>query len=162
MLNIDFIISESESQRNYSKILIGNGSNAVSVTKFLQGFIENEVVLNAEGSCALTCADYRKSVVSQCFPGSICETNRQRTCNGVLRNCHGISDNLDICVAEPNGTRRYNWARLDNGNKIGPRDGECSREFNVRIADSFILNVFIHKTLCSTGKIMDSLVRQMQ
>lgn len=75
------------------------GANVVNVTKFLQGYVENEVALNAEGSCTLTCADYRRTRVSNCMPGSLCETNQQRRCNGALRECHGIADSLDICLA---------------------------------------------------------------
>lgn len=32
---------------------------------------------------------------------------------------------------EPNSSRRYNWARLDSGNKIGVKNAKCSKEFNV-------------------------------
>lgn len=55
------------------------------------------MILNPEGSCSLTCADYRKTYVANCQQGSICASNRARKCNGVLRDCHGMADNLDIC-----------------------------------------------------------------
>lgn len=89
---------------------IDSGRSSVNVTKFLQGFVDNEVILNPEGTCTLTCADYKKTYIANCQQGSICATNQVRKCNGVLRNCHGLSDSVDICPSvRYNKTQQFDY-----------------------------------------------------
>lgn len=73
------------------------------VTNFLQGYIDNEVNLNTENDCKLTCADYKLAEHKVCSNGTYCalETDepkeRQRICRGKIVDCEFIGSDLNIC-----------------------------------------------------------------
>lgn len=72
------------------------------ISNFLQGYVDNEVNLNADGSCAMTCSDYQNTRHFECRPDTFCAALRpeQRkivACRGKVRGCYNFEDELSIC-----------------------------------------------------------------
>lgn len=73
------------------------------MTKFLQGFVDNEANLNPESSCSSQCNDYKQTKHFQCETGTLCDTEERDDpnlrCNGILRECSEIdSSELVLCL----------------------------------------------------------------
>lgn len=73
------------------------------VTNFLQGYIDNEVNLNAEETCQNTCSDYQSTRSYGCTDGTYCaqkaegaERDRAR-CNGRVVDCQFLGSDLNVC-----------------------------------------------------------------
>lgn len=69
---------------------------------FLQGFVDNEINLNAEGSCSNTCADYKNTKQYGCHKDTPCaatlnKPNKINHCKGTVRECEFIESDLEIC-----------------------------------------------------------------
>lgn len=74
------------------------------ITNFLQGYIDAEVNLNAEGSCALTCGDYQNTKQYACNSDTLCaglkpENRSMISCKGKVRGCHSLDDSITVCPA---------------------------------------------------------------
>lgn len=74
------------------------------ITNFLQGYIDAEVNLNAEGSCALTCGDYQNTKHFACNSDTLCaglkpENRPVIGCKGKVRGCHALDDSISVCPA---------------------------------------------------------------
>lgn len=73
------------------------------VTNFLQGYLDNEVNLNPDGTCQNTCSDYSLSENYQCYDGTYCAQKpegKQRDraiCKGKVVNCEFLGSDLNIC-----------------------------------------------------------------
>lgn len=73
------------------------------VTNFLQGYLDNEVNLNPDGTCQNTCSDYTLSENYQCYDGTYCAQKpegKQRDraiCKGKVVNCEFLGSDLNIC-----------------------------------------------------------------
>lgn len=72
------------------------------LTNFLQGYIDAEVNLNVDGSCALTCGDYQNTKHYACHPGTLCaelkpENRATIGCKGKVRGCHSLDDDISVC-----------------------------------------------------------------
>lgn len=76
------------------------GQNYETMTRLLQGYIENEVDLNNDGTCIESCDHYMKTENFGCFQDLFC--SKQRKCNGKLLNCQLIDDDMDICLTVRN------------------------------------------------------------
>lgn len=67
----------------------------------MQGYVENEVNFNWDGSCAKTCADYDWTRLHSCQNSTACGFNfldRQKTrCEGEIRNCTFIESDMSMC-----------------------------------------------------------------
>ncbi|XP_033148934.1 uncharacterized protein LOC108595224 [Drosophila busckii] len=96
------------------------GRSYEQVTRLLQGYIENEVNLNAEQSCTQTCEDYDNVRITGCYPDTFC--NKQPKCSGRLYNCRFIEADMSICMSK-NSSRRYDYVEYDNGRVIGADAG---------------------------------------
>lgn len=77
------------------------------ITNFQQGYIDAEVNLNAEGSCALTCGDYQNTKHYACNSDTLCaglkpENRTVIGCKGKVRGCHGLDDSISVCPAVSN------------------------------------------------------------
>lgn len=74
------------------------------VTNFLQGYIDNEVNLNADGTCQNTCEDYQATENYRCYDGTYCEqktegAERDRArCNGKVVDCQFVGADLNVCT----------------------------------------------------------------
>lgn len=71
------------------------------ITRFIQGYVDNEVNLNPDASCSRTCDDYTRTRNYDCQPGTLCgeqHIDRESTrCNGTVLNCDFIDDDLTAC-----------------------------------------------------------------
>lgn len=73
------------------------------VTNFLQGYLDNEVNLNPDGTCQNTCTDYTLSENYRCYDGTYCAQKPEGTqrdhavCKGKVVNCEFLGSDLNIC-----------------------------------------------------------------
>lgn len=79
------------------------------VTNFLQGYIDNEVNLNPEGTCQNTCNDYKITEnYGHCYDGTYCAlkpagAERDRAvCKGKIVNCEFLGSDLNVCSSVSN------------------------------------------------------------
>ncbi|XP_013164307.1 PREDICTED: uncharacterized protein LOC106115465 isoform X1 [Papilio xuthus] len=101
------------------------GETYAEVTRLLQGYIENEVDMNTEGTCRDNCAYYTLAERHDCFKDQFC--SRQETCNGRIINCQYIDSDMNVCQASGrNNKRRYEWIEYENGRRFG-QSYSCSR-----------------------------------
>lgn len=77
--------------------------HADEVTRLLQGYIDNEVNLNANNDCKLSCSDYQLTTNHLCYNGSYCAENTafapetDLKCNGVVVGCDFVGNDMTIC-----------------------------------------------------------------
>lgn len=67
------------------------------VTRLLQGYIENEVDMNTEGTCRETCSHYQATQSHTCFKELYC--SKQPKCNGRVLHCQYVDSDMWICPA---------------------------------------------------------------
>lgn len=72
------------------------------VTRFLQGYVDNEVNLNELNDCKKSCSDYKNTQNYLCFNGSYCandvlQEQNDLKCNGAVVNCEFIGADMTIC-----------------------------------------------------------------
>lgn len=112
------------------------------VTHFLEGFVENEVNLNADNDCKKSCSDYSVAKTYGCHEGTLCDKepeNPKSRCNGTLINCDFIEADMTVCFTvirfkydsrtellindlhtqEDYSNRRYTNIVLGSGKKLG-------------------------------------------
>lgn len=77
--------------------------NYEEVTNFLQGYVDNEVNLNPDGTCRNTCDDYKVTENFRCYDGTYCaqkpegpERDRVK-CNGKVVDCQFVGSDLNVC-----------------------------------------------------------------
>ncbi|XP_061715652.1 uncharacterized protein LOC133523945 isoform X2 [Cydia pomonella] len=99
------------------------GETFAQVTRLLQGYIENEVDMNTDGTCRDNCAYYSLAERHGCFKELYCA--KQRPCNGRILNCQYIDSDMWVCPAGRNSNRRYEWIEYENGRTLG-RAGRCT------------------------------------
>lgn len=73
------------------------GTTYVAVTRLLQGYIENEVDMNADRTCRENCAQYTLTESFGCFKDQYC--SKQPKCAGKILNCQYIDSDMWICPA---------------------------------------------------------------
>lgn len=68
----------------------------------MQGYIENEVNFNRDGSCAESCPHYEFTRLHSCKNGTACKINyldsRKTRCDGEIRNCTFIESDMSMCT----------------------------------------------------------------
>ncbi|KAH8302664.1 hypothetical protein KR044_009324 [Drosophila immigrans] len=97
------------------------------VTRLLQGYIENEVDLNSDGSCSESCPDYRNSTRMGCFEQKFC--SQQPQCLGRLHDCQFVDSVLSVCQSPESSNRRYEYIEESGGQRFGEQE-KCSRDVN--------------------------------
>lgn len=88
------------------------GETYDEVTRLLQGYVENEVDMNSEGTCRETCAFYEVTKSHGCFKDLYCA--RQPKCSGKLLDCQYVDSDMWIC---PSVSHRKNIYLHFNSNK---------------------------------------------
>lgn len=88
--------------------------NLQQVTNFLRGYIDNEINLNAEGSCSGTCSDYKFARNYGCSNGTFCYEQQKvgeadPICRGTIIDCNFIDDKMEICPSVSGRNRRYEY-----------------------------------------------------
>ncbi|XP_037089046.1 uncharacterized protein LOC119109513 isoform X1 [Pollicipes pollicipes] len=136
------------------------GTTFEQVTELLQGYMENEVDLNRDGTCNNNCAYYKRARHEGCYMvGNATAANvtvqqkrnfmicgHQRQCQGRVHDCHFYNADSTVCFADgkDGAHRRYDWIEFENGQKLG-RVGRCS---DSRKVDSWWRNLFWHCSYC--------------
>lgn len=95
------------------------GATYLQVTRLLQGYIENEVDLNRDGTCWETCPHYQLTESYGCFKELYCA--RQPKCSGKLLFCTFFDSDMWICPSSAMSTRRYEYIEYENGKVLGER-----------------------------------------
>lgn len=71
------------------------------ITNFIQGYIDNEVNFNQEGSCKETCSDYQLVEKPVCRNNTLCILNyldkNKIRCDGKIRSCRFIESDMTMC-----------------------------------------------------------------
>lgn len=86
-----------------NRIILVLEGHADEVTRLLQGYIDNEVNLNAVNDCKLSCSDYQLATNHLCYNGSYCAENTafapeaDLKCNGAVVGCDFVGNDMTIC-----------------------------------------------------------------
>lgn len=67
------------------------------VTRLLQGYVENEVDMNPDGTCRENCGFYTLAKHHNCFKDQYC--SKQKACSGRILNCGYIDSDMWVCPA---------------------------------------------------------------
>ncbi|KAM3962598.1 uncharacterized protein ACR2FA_003224 [Aphomia sociella] len=113
------------------------------VTRLLQGYIENEVDMNSEGTCRENCAFYTLTTNHGCFKDQFCV--KQSTCSGRIIDCQYVDSDMWVCPASGRSHRRYEWIEYENGRTLGTV-GSCMR--GTTKVDSWWRWLFWHCSYC--------------
>ncbi|KAL0839141.1 hypothetical protein ABMA28_017111 [Loxostege sticticalis] len=119
------------------------GETYAEVTRLLQGYIENEVDMNADGTCRDNCAAYTVAENHGCFKDQFCA--KQNACKGRILNCKYIDSDMWVCPSSRTSNRRYEWIEYENGRTLG-RVGSCMR--GTTKVDSWWRWLFWHCSYC--------------
>lgn len=77
----------------------------IEISRFYQGYIDNEINMNREGNCRQTCSDFTKTKHYQCAEKTYCRGSLEPweqsklLCKGEITNCQYFDGNLKICPA---------------------------------------------------------------
>ncbi|XP_047030371.1 uncharacterized protein LOC124637773 isoform X1 [Helicoverpa zea] len=99
-----------------------SGATYAEVTRLLQGYVENEVDLNGDGTCKENCAFYTLTENHGCYKEQFC--SKQDKCNGRIIDCQYVDSDMWVCPASYSSQRRYEWIEYENGRTLG-RVGSC-------------------------------------
>ncbi|CAG9863089.1 unnamed protein product [Phyllotreta striolata] len=119
------------------------GETYEEITQLLQGYIQNEVDLNPEGTCRENCVEYTYTKSHGCFQNLYCK--QQRRCNGKILDCRYFDSDMWICPADPSSGRRYEYVEYENGKVLG-RKQACTR--GATKVDSWWRWLFWHCSYC--------------
>lgn len=72
-----------------------SGETYAEVTRLLQGYIENEVDMNSEGTCRNDCGYYTLAESHDCFKDQFCA--KQLKCKGRIIDCQYIDSDMWVC-----------------------------------------------------------------
>ncbi|XP_062125982.1 uncharacterized protein LOC133838771 [Drosophila sulfurigaster albostrigata] len=97
------------------------------LTRLLQGYVENEVDLNSDGSCSQSCPDYTNTTKMGCFDQKFC--SQQPSCSGRIHDCQFIESDLSVCQSPESSNRRYDYIQYSDGPRFGERE-KCWRDVN--------------------------------
>ncbi|XP_077292880.1 uncharacterized protein LOC143915925 isoform X2 [Arctopsyche grandis] len=100
------------------------GETYISLTRLLQGYIENEVDMNGDGMCRYNCAFYQLATNRGCFKEQFC--SKQKACNGKIVECKFVESDMNICQSDRYSKRRYEWIEYKTSKTYG-RKKACSK-----------------------------------
>ncbi|KAK9501687.1 hypothetical protein O3M35_012367 [Rhynocoris fuscipes] len=119
------------------------GETYTEITRFLQGFIVNEVDLNSENTCRENCAFYKYTKQHSCFKNQFC--SKQSPCKGNVVGCTFVDSDMWICQAPRWTNKRYDWIEYENGRTLGEKK-TCTRA--ITKVDSWWRWLFWHCSYC--------------
>ncbi|XP_060803250.1 uncharacterized protein LOC106138026 isoform X2 [Amyelois transitella] len=114
------------------------------VKRLLQGYIENEVDMNSDGTCRENCAYYTVAENKNCYQDLFCK--KQTRCGGRIIDCTFLESDMWVC--QPNyrhDHRRYEWIKYESGRTLGHPD-TCSG--SVTKVESWWRWLFWHCSYC--------------
>lgn len=72
------------------------------ITRFIQGYVDNEINLNPDESCKRTCSDYSRTQSYGCHPDTLCGQTHidpvSSRCNGTVYDCDFVDEDLTACA----------------------------------------------------------------
>lgn len=104
--HVSFLVNKNNKENQYGPLNCCENDLFFSVsyteiTNFVQGYIENEVNFNQEGSCAGTCSDYRLTHQHGCANSTMCHINyldkNKTRCDGQIRSCQFVESDMFLC-----------------------------------------------------------------
>lgn len=124
---------------------------------FLQGFIDNKINLNEDGTCKKSCAEHTKTKQFGCANGTMCSntefvresdwdirykiTRGQTMCYDDVRDCRdiGIEGSIIVNYAKEN-TWRYNYIEFNDtsGERIFGADPDKFYGLNLTVINNVI------------------------
>ncbi|XP_059609555.1 uncharacterized protein LOC132256957 isoform X2 [Phlebotomus argentipes] len=119
------------------------GETYEQFTRLLQGYVENEVDMNTDGTCKENCAAYTFSESHGCFKDLYCA--QQPQCKGRILNCTYVDSDMWICPSKLHTNRRYEYIRYENGRVLG-EESTCAR--GTTKVDSWWRWLFWHCSYC--------------
>lgn len=119
------------------------GKTYLQITELLQGYIQNEVDMNRDGTCRENCAEYTYTKAHGCYKELYCA--KQRRCNGKIINCRFVDSDMWICPSSERANRRYEYIEYENGRTLG-RKLSCPR--GTTKVDSWWRWLFWHCSYC--------------
>ncbi|ERL85944.1 hypothetical protein D910_03359, partial [Dendroctonus ponderosae] len=119
------------------------GETYEEITNLLQGYVQNEVDLNPDGTCSENCAEYTYTKSHGCYQNLYCR--QQRSCSGKIIDCRFFDSDMWICNANPLSGRRYEYIEYENGRVLGRKQG-CAR--GTTKVDSWWRWLFWHCSYC--------------
>lgn len=82
-------------------LLISITDSYTEITNFIQGYIDNEVNFNQEGTCKKQCSDYQQVEYHVCRNHTLCILNyldkNKTRCDGQIRSCQYIESDMIMC-----------------------------------------------------------------
>ncbi|KAK9746592.1 protein of unknown function (DUF4803) [Popillia japonica] len=117
--------------------------NYLEITQLLQGYIQNEVDLNPDGTCKENCGYYQFTKSHSCYDNLYCR--QQRRCKGRIFNCQFVDSDMWVCPSSSSSGRRYNYIEYENGRILGQK-GSCPNH-RVKV-DSWWRWLFWHCSYC--------------
>lgn len=72
------------------------------ITNFVQGYVDNEVNFNPNGSCTRSCSDYTSTRNYGCKNDTLCQINyldkNKTRCDGRITDCTFIESDMSLCA----------------------------------------------------------------
>lgn len=117
------------------------------ITRFIQGYVDNEINLNADTSCSHSCSDFQQTTNFGCQPKTLCAEQHidlvATRCTGTIYNCDKLENDLTICPSwQKFQTRRYDFVRSASGKTLG-KYGPCLQTANVCIHLQYSLHFLL-------------------
>lgn len=71
------------------------GKTYEQVTRFLQGYVENEVDMSSTRECTQACSSYGRTKNEGCYMDQFC--SKQERCTGQIHDCRYAAWSMTIC-----------------------------------------------------------------
>lgn len=108
------------------------------LTNFVQGYVDNEINLNADGSCMPYCSDFKATKNYGCKAGTLCAANyldhNKTRCLGSVRDCDYFGPSFTYCSNEDDSdlNRRIDFVKLASGKLLGHIREPCDVNFEAK------------------------------
>lgn len=94
------------------------GETYIQLTELLQGYIENEVDMNVDGSCKQDCGYYQHAMSEGCYMPHSQYCGQHRRCNGIIHDCQFYHADATVCLSRK-PYRRYDFITYENRKHLG-------------------------------------------
>lgn len=126
------------------------GETYIQLTELLQGYIENEVDMNSDGSCSQKCGYYQHAQSEGCYLPSSQYCGKHRRCGGMIHDCRFYDADATVCISK-NPYRRYDFIAYENRKHLGSRQRCEGTEMKVDSWWRFLYHCSYCLCLCDDG-----------
>lgn len=127
------------------------GDTYVQLTELLQGYIENEVDMNADGSCSQNCNYYQHTKSEHCYMPSSQYCGQHRRCMGTIHDCRFNDADAWVCLSKK-PYRRYDSITYESRLRLGPNRPCEGSEMKVDSWWRFLFHCSYCLCLCDDGE----------